>query len=297
MAVSDNLRGAAFMTASMASFTVNDAFMKLLGADLPFFQILFLRSLGSVVLLYALARATGALRLPRGPDRALVALRTGAEIAAAYFFLTALMHMPIANITAIIQALPLTVTLGAALVLREPVGWKRFVAIGIGLVGVFLIVRPGPEGFDLYSGYAIAAVLFVTIRDLAARRLSRETPSLSVALAAALGVLVFSGIGATGVEWERMSPLQMLWLSGAVAMILGGYLFSVMAMRAGEIGFVAQFRYTSLLVALVLGLLVFGHWPTNLTLLGAAIVVATGLFTLWRERRSRQIAPAARLPR
>lgn len=279
------------MTGSMTAFTVNDAFMKLLGQELPFFQVLFLRSVGTILLLFAIARAFGAVKVPDGrDDRRLILIRSAAECGAAYCFISALFHMPIANVTAIIQALPLTVTLGAALFLKEPVGWRRFAAIGVGFVGVALIVRPGGEGFSVYSLYAVAAVFFVTVRDLAARRLSASVSSLSVALAANLAVLVFSGVGAAAVEWRPMAALDWLHLLGAVAAILFGYLFSVSAMRVGEIGFVAPFRYSGLLVALILGFIVFGDWPDDLTLLGAGIVVATGLYTLWRERATRRHA-------
>lgn len=292
MALSPNMRGAAFMTLAMTSFTVNDAFFKLLGSDLPFFQILFLRSLAAAAILVLLAARAGAFRMALSRrDRWLVGLRTLAEIAAAYLFLTALVHMEIANVTAILQALPLTVTLGAALFLGEPVGWRRLLAIAVGFAGVYLIVRPGSDGFTIYSVYAVLAVLSVTVRDLAARRLSPEVPSLRVAAATALGVLCFAGAGAAGTDWQPMTSVHWLWLLGSVTMILGAYTMSVAAMRAGEIGFVAPFRYTSLLVALILGLLIFGDWPDGVTLLGAAIVVATGLFTLWRERRSRAAEP------
>lgn len=291
--MSPNLQGAALMAAAMAAFTVNDAFFKVLGSELPFFQVLFLRSAAVVALLFLLARSFGALRLPGPRDRWLVLIRTLAEIAAAYFFLTALTRMPLANVSAILQALPLTVTLGAALFLGEQVGWRRWTAIAIGFVGVYLIVRPDGDGFTRDSIYALIAVLGVTVRDLAARRLSPEVPSLGVAFAAAAGVLIFSGFGAAGTDWEPMTGAQVLWLLGAVCAVLVGYLCSVMAMRVGEIAVVAPFRYTSLLVALVLGLLIFGEWPDALTLLGAAIVVATGLYTLWRERRTRRFAPVA----
>ncbi|MEM7719856.1 MAG: DMT family transporter [Pseudomonadota bacterium] len=285
--MSDNRRGAALMTASMTAFTINDAFVKLLGDDLPFFQFLLLRTIGASFLIFILAYRSNALVWPKSSrDRRLIAMRSLAEMAAAYFFLTALIHMPIANVTAILQVLPLTVALGAALFLGEHVGWRRFAAIGIGFVGVYLIVRPGADGFSIYALYALLAVLAVTVRDLAARRLSPEVPSLTVSLAAVLTILAFSIVGAVNTEWQPMVPVDWLWLAGSIVTILGGYLFSVSAMRVGEIGFVAPFRYTSLLVALVLGFLVFGDWPDQLTLIGAAIVVATGLFTLWRERRS-----------
>lgn len=287
------------MTGSMVAFTVNDAFMKLLGETLPYFQLLFLRSLGTVLILALLAHRAGAFRTRiERKDRWLVAMRSVGEIGAAYFFITALFNMPLANVTAIIQALPLTVTLGAALVLKEPVGWRRFAAIFVGFLGVMLIVRPGGEGFSIYSLYVLAAVLCVTVRDLAARRLSAEIPSLLVAAITALAVLAFASTGAVFIEWTPMQPRDFGLLSGAIMAIIGGYLFSVMAMRVGEIGVVAPFRYTSLLAALVLGFFIFGHWPDRLTQIGAIIVVATGLFTLWREHQStRKAAVGKRVPK
>ncbi len=274
------------MTASMSAFTVNDTFVKLLGDSLPFFQFLVLRSLGAAILMFLFVWHAGLLSLPSDPrDRRLVIYRSFAEMAAAYFFLTALIHMPLANVTAILQALPLTVALAAAVFLKEDVGWKRFLAIGIGFVGVYLIVRPGGTDFTIYSVYALLAVVSVTLRDLAARQLSASVPSLTVAFLGVIAILIFALVGAAlGPAWQPVSGLDWLWLAGSVITIILAYFFSVSAMRHGEIGFVSPFRYTSLIVALVLGLLVFGEWPDELTLLGAAIVVATGLFSLWRER-------------
>ena len=274
------------MTGSMACFTFNDTFFKLLNEELPFYQVLFLRSLGATLILYVLARHMGVLTMPdRASDRWLIGLRTIAEVFAAYFFLTALVHIPIANATAIIQALPLTITLGAALFLREAVGWRRLLAILIGLAGVLLIVRPGGDDFTIYSIYAVLAVISVTIRDLTVRRMSDDAHSMMIALVAVAGVLVFSGVGAAATDWKAMGAVQVGYLGGSMLFIFGAHVLSVMAMRVGEVGFVSQFRYASLLVALILGVVVFGDWPDGLTLLGAAIVVATGLFTLWRERR------------
>ena len=282
---SDNMQGALLMTAAMTTFTINDTFIKLLGDHLPFFQFLLIRSIGAAAILLAIAWRARAVRLPASRrDRWLIVLRSLAEMAAAYFFLTALIHMPLANVSAILQALPLTVALSAALFLGEPVGWKRFAAIAIGFLGVFMIVRPGSDGFTLYSVYALLAVVAVTVRDLAARRLTSNVPSLTVALAAVLFILAFSAIGAVGTEWQPLRPTDWFWLVGSIVSVIGGYLFSVSSMRVGEIGFVAPFRYTSLLVALILGFFVFGEWPDSFTILGAVIVVATGLFTLWRER-------------
>ena len=293
MALTDNLRGALLMTGAMTAFTVNDAFMKLLSEDLPFFQLLFVRSVAVTLLIGAMAWRANALAYNLSVrDKKLIAIRSLSEIGAAYFFLNALFNLPIANVTAILQALPLTVALGAALVLREHVGWRRFVAIGIGFVGVMLIVRPTGDGFTVYSAYALLAVALVTVRDLAARKLTRDVPSFLVALVAVVGVLIFSAVGAAFVEWKPMDGRDSVLMIAAVLAIIAGYLFSVMAMRVGEIGVVAPFRYTSLLAALFIGLFVFGEWPDATTQVGAVIVVLTGLFTLWRERKSARMSPA-----
>lgn len=289
MPVSANIRGAGLMAMAMAAFTINDTFVKLIGAHLPFFQLLFLRSLGAAVIMGAMAWRANAIKWPKlTRDRVLLITRSLAEMAAAYFFLHALIHMPIANVTAILQVLPLTVALGAAMFLGEHIGWRRFVAIGTGLLGVVLIVRPGSEGFSIYSIYALLAVAAVTFRDLAARKLSRDVPSMMAAFVAVLVILVFAAVGALGTEWAPVKPKVWLWLFGSTIMIIAAYQFSISAMRTGDIGFVAPFRYVGLVVALIMGLVVFKQWPDLLTLIGAAIVVVTGLFTLWRERVTTQ---------
>ncbi len=292
-ALSDNTKGALLMMCSMAAFTFNDALIKSLGLDVPLFQMLFLRGLIASVLIWGLARGLGRLRwkLSR-QDWGLVALRTGSEIGAAYFFITALYHMPIANVTAVLQILPLTVTLGAALFFGEAVGWRRATAIAVGFCGMLLIVRPGPDGFDQYALYALIAVVFVTLRDLATRKMSSDVPSLTVTLVASLGVTLFSGVASFGTEWVTLTPGQWLLLVGAAVFILGGYLFSVLVMRVGEISFIAPFRYSSLLWALLLGFIVFGDWPDPITLTGAAIVVGAGVFTLMRGRKLSQAKTA-----
>ncbi len=293
MAVTDNMRGAGLMMASMAAFTLNDVCIKAVAGDLPLMQAIFIRGVITTAMIFVLGRAMGAIRLdlPRR-DWNLIGLRTLAEIGATFFFLTALFHMPIANVTAILQALPLTVALAAVLFLGEPVGWRRLTAILVGFCGVLLIVRPGAEGFSVYSVYALAAVGFVTLRDLSARRLSSAVPSVTVALCTATAIMTVSGLAtwASG-GWTPVGARPAGLLAMAAVFIVGGYLFSVMTMRRGEIGFIAPFRYTGLLWALVLGFVVFGEWPDMLTLAGAGIVVAMGIFTLYREKRARRRNP------
>ena len=286
MARSDNLTGAVLMMASMAAFTLNDTFMKAMAGDIPLFQLLFLRGVFTTLAVAIIAWRMGALRGRLAPrDRGLIALRTVAEVAAAYFFLTALFHMPIANITAILQSLPLVITLVAAVIFSEPVGWRRMLAILIGLGGVLLIVRPGPEGFSIYALYGLAAVACVTLRDLATRRLSADVPSMRVTFITSVSIMAVFGLAGLGTPWVPMGARELGLTAGAALFIIGGYLFSIMVMRVGEISFVTPFRYTGILWALLLGWLAFDEWPDPLTLAGVVIVVGSGLFMLYREAR------------
>ena len=274
MQISDNLRGAAFMTGSMVAFTVNDTFLKGLSLDIPLAQTLFVRGVGTTLFLLMISYFMGQLRFDFSrKDWLLILIRAAAEIAAAYLFLTALFHMPIANVSAIMQVMPLSVALAAAVFFREPLGWRRVLAIAVGFGGVLLIVRPGTEGFNIYSAYVLAAVVCVTVRDLAARRLSRSVPSTMVAVIASAAVALSGGGLTAASDWVTLD--QSAWLNtiGAMFMVVLGYLFSVTAMR-----------YASLIAALILGYFVFGDWPRNITLVGAFIVVATGMFTLYREQ-------------
>ena len=283
--MSPNTFGALLMMASMACFTVNDVLIKLTDGAVPLGQLLFVRGALSVTLIVLCARWLGRISFRvAGRDWGLIAIRSLAEVGAAYFFISALLNMPIANVTAILQALPLTVAVAAALVLGEPLGWRRMIAIGVGFVGVLLIVRPGTDGFSVWSLYALATVGCVTVRDLATRRLSVSVPTMTVTLMAAVTITTFFGLVSTTEPWVPLTPRLTALIVGASVLIIGAYWFSVQVMRQGDIGFIAPFRYTGLVFALVLGLVVFGDWPEQLTLVGAGIVVATGLFTLYRER-------------
>jgi len=291
--ISDNARGALFMMGSMTAFTLNDALMKLAGSTLPLFQSVFLRGLCVLVFLMILCLVMGQLRTDFSrKDWALICVRGICEVIVAYLFISALFNMPIANVSAILQALPLTVSLAAAIFLGEAMGWRRLLAILVGFVGVLLIVQPGGAGFNAYALYVVAAVFIVTLRDLAARKMSRDVPSTMAALVAGIIVTIAFGVASIFIDWAPVTPATWGLLIGAGLFIIGGYVFSVSAMRVGDISAVAPFRYTSLLVALIVGVVVFDEIPNPLALIGAAIVVATGLFTLYREGRMRKARAA-----
>ncbi len=287
--MSKNVLGALLMMASMASFTFNDTFIKMTDGAIPLWQLLFLRGVVTTVLVLALGYSLRAIhfRVSSG-DWKLIGLRCASEIGAAYFFLSALFQMPLANAIAILQVLPLAVSLGAALFLGESLGWRRMTAIVIGFLGMLLIVRPGADGFGVWSIYALLAVLCVTCRDLVTRKLGKDVPSMTVTFIAAISVTIFAGIASVPQGWAEVTYDLWVLILGSSVFILGGYFFSVQVMRQGDIAFIAPFRYTSLIFALILGWLVFGDWPDALTLTGAFVIVVTGLFTLYRERITQQ---------
>jgi S-adenosylmethionine uptake transporter len=284
--MSVNLAGALLMMASMACFVLNDTMLKLTGGAVPLFQLLFVRSVITCGLILATKGRLGALhfRIARS-DWVIIWVRAATEVTVSYFFLTALFNMPLANLTAILQVVPLMVTLASAVVLREAVGWRRSLAIAVGFCGVLLIVRPGAEGFNIWSIYALIAMVGVTIRDLVTRKLSREVPSMTVTLVTAASVMTAAGLASLSTPWVVIAPQSWVLIVASAFCILGGYFFSIQVMRTGDVSFTAPFRYSGLVWALILGWFAFGEWPHVLTLVGAAIVVGTGVFSFYRERK------------
>lgn len=283
--LSPNLSGALFMVISMAAFTANDAITKHVSEAMNMGQVMVIRGLFATLFVGLLALHRGALRSPRHALHPLVGLRAFGEAGATMLFLIALAKLPLANVSAVLQALPLAVTMGAALVFGEAVGWRRWLAIAVGFTGVMIIVRPGFEGFSAYALLVLACVGFCTVRDLATRRLPAEVPSLLVSTITAAsvtlcGLLIVTPLGG----WSNTSAIEFALLAGSAVLLVIGYQFIIMAMRVGEISMVAPFRYTALLWAILLGYLAFGDTPDLPMIVGATVIVCSGLYTLYRER-------------
>lgn len=286
----DNKRGAFLMIGSMAGFVCNDTLMKAVSDDVSLYSALFFRGIVASLLLGLIALRKNEL-LPKvsHKDKQILGFRAIGEIGATLCFLTALFNMPIANATAILQAMPLAVTLAAALFFKQPVGWRRYVAIGIGFLGVLLIVRPGSEGFNSYSIFAVVSVLFLVVRDLSTRQLSSAVPSSFVAFSAAVIIMMTGFVGSLLTGWAPVSGESLFVLMVAACFIVVGYMCAVMAMRVGDISFVSPFRYSILIWAIILGYLVFDEAPDVLTLVGTLIVAGMGVFTFYRERVKKMV--------
>ncbi|KQZ98470.1 hypothetical protein ASD64_15995 [Mesorhizobium sp. Root157] len=285
MPLSPNLRGAVFMVVSMIAFTSNDAITKFSSESMNMAQVMVVRGLFATLFVCILAWRNGAFANPRLTMQPIVAVRAACEAAATVSFLIALAHLPIANVSAVLQALPLTITMGAAMFLGEGVGWRRWLAIMAGFVGVLIIVRPGFEGFSAYSLMALLCVGFCTIRDLITSKLPSNIPTLLVSFVTSIavtltGIALVSPMGG----WTPMTTSSTLYLMLAAILLLFGYHFIIMATRTGEMSFIAPFRYTSLLWSIVLGIVIFSEIPDLPMIAGAIFIVASGLYTLYRER-------------
>ncbi|MEO0327739.1 MAG: DMT family transporter [Pseudomonadota bacterium] len=289
----DNLRGSAFMLLAMASFAIGDGIIKLLGEAFPLSQIIVIRGSFAVIMLSALTYYLGDLRPLHTTFNKAFMLRLTGEIIATVTFLTALLNMPIANATAIMQALPLTVCMGAALFLNEQIGWRRLLAIMTGLIGVLLIVQPGTEGFTTYSIYCIIAIFAATLRDLATRRLDADLPATFVSLVTIVIITLLAMIWGLFEDWQSVDAVDLTLLAIASLFLMSGFLSIISAMRFGEVAFVTPFRYSVLLFSILIGIFIFEEVPNTLAIIGSVIVVTSGIYTFYREQFKRKQTTSA----
>ena len=285
----DNLQGAMLMIACMAVFACNDALIKYVTQQLPLSQAIVMRGAFVLPLMLALGLRQGRLRL-RVPRRDLLPLvtRSLAEVSSSLLYLLALRQMPLGNISAIMQSLPLAVMLGAAVFFRERMGWRRIGAVLVGFAGVLVVLRPGTGAFDEWAIIALLSVVLIVVRDLVTRKFSGDVGSSTVAFYAAFAVMMSGFVLGFEEPWRWPTQRETLLLLLSASFLTAGYITAVASMRVGEISFVAPFRYTSLLFAIVLGLLVFGEWPDLWTISGATLIIWAGIYAILREGKARK---------
>lgn len=291
----DNLRGILLMVASMLGFALEDMFIKWTSADMPTGQILVMLSVFGTPIFAALVVRQGVPLLSRDLLHPAVLARNVGEMVGTFGFITAITLTPLTSATAIFQATPLVVTLGAAVLFREEVGWQRWLAMAVGFVGVITVIRPGLEGFEPASLWAVLAVLGLSVRDVSTRRVPPTIVTMHLAFSGfvAVGVLGAGMLLATGGVIVPTQQ-QLAHLFGALASGIASYWAITEAMRIGEVSVVTPFRYSRLIFALVIGVLAFHERPDLFTLLGATLIITSGLYTLNRERQRRR---DSRVPR
>lgn len=268
------------MASAMASLAINDALVKFVSASLPAAQLIFVRGLFSIAMLLALVGATGGFRhLPRLLD-ARVMLRGVVDGVATLAYLLSLFHLPLANTTAINMAAPLFVTLYAIALFGEHVAARRWLAIVSGFVGVVLVVQPRGEGFNAWALLCVLASFLNATRDVLTRTIARGVPVLVITLSTSISVTVLAGGWSLAQPWQPIAWQPLALLAVAAAILSAGNFLIAAAMRQGEMSVIAPFRYSGLVVALVLGYLVWGDVPNAIALAGIVLLVGAGLALL-----------------
>jgi drug/metabolite transporter (DMT)-like permease len=283
MKPSRNIIGITAMCAAMALFVANDTLVKLAAKELPTHQILFVRGLLASALIGAAVIQQGLYRNLAGTVNPLVLARCLVEVFVAYTFIAALAVLALADITAILLLSPLMITVIAAFVLKETVRWRRWSAVLVGFVGMLLVVKPGGSAFQSAAILALLSTTAVAIRDVITRRIPAEIPTLIIAASGIAIMTATGGLLSLASPWIPVSNQTLVYLAGAAIMVLLGNVAIIMAFRDVDISAVSPFRYTVIVWAVIAGIFVFGDMPTPTGWIGIALIVCSGLYTLYRE--------------
>lgn len=284
-----NLRGIWLMIAAMGAFAVTDTMIKFAASALSSAQTTLLLTGGGLVLFLAIALVQGAPLRPREAVSPILLIRYLAEICGTFGIVLALTYVPLSTVGAILQATPLVVAAGAVLFLKETVSWRRWSAIAVGFVGVLMIIKPGSETFDLTVLWAVLAMIGLAGRDLT----TRVTPPGMAS--SALASYTMAALVPFAVLWcllagDPLIPAQANWPLVVAMVSCGalGYMLIIASVRAAEVSVVSPYRYSRLIFLLFFGVVLFGERPDALTLLGAAIIIVSGIYTMWRDRLAKQ---------
>lgn len=291
----NNVNGILLVIGAMAAFTLEDMFIKRLSVTVPTGQVMMVLGVFCGLTFAAMAVVTRKRIFDPAAWQPLLLIRAGTEAVGALSFVTALSLVDLSTVAAVFQAMPLAVTMGAALFLGEQVGWRRWSAIGVGFAGVLMIIRPGLDGFRPEALFVVASVVAIAARDLITRRLDVRVASAVVAMQAYMAVAL-AGLAlllATAQPVVPVQPAQVGPYLGAVGFGVLGYFGIVTAMRVGEASALTPFRYTRLLFSILAGMWMFGERPDAVTMVGASLIIGSGMYTFIRERRlARAMAPA-----
>ncbi|HPE25459.1 DMT family transporter [Albidovulum sp.] len=289
-----NLRGIALVLFAMAAFSVEDALIKALTESLPIGQVLMIVGVSGTLVFMIAAGDGGRAATVRAALVPSVLLRTLSEGVGALTFVTALSLLPLSTVAAVFQATPLAVTAGAALFMGERVGWRRWLAVVAGFVGVLMIIRPGAEGFQAEALLVVVTVVVIAARDLITRRIPPHVASVAVSCHGFFAVAV-SGAALIALGDRPVMPDgSALWKIGFVVLCsTTGYYAIVAAMRMAEASALMPFRYARLVLSLAIAVVVFAEHPDAMTLAGAAVILCAAFYTYLRERKIALTSQAA----
>ena len=283
-----NVRGAVWMLCGTAFFSGSLVFVKIVGQRLPVVEMMLLRQ---VIMLLAvlpviMRHFPHSLRTRHPWHHAGRVLFALVGMGCGFY---AVVHIPLADATAISFSRTFFITIFAIIFLREVVGLRRWTATGVGFLGVLIMLNPTGEGLNIYGMFAVAGAAGASLVMIIIRYLSRFDAPVTIltyqAVFVGLAVLPFA-------VWFWVWPTLYDWicvLCLALLALVGQY-SNIQALKAGEATVVSSFDYARLLWATLIGFLIFGNWPTTNTLIGAALIVAAAIYTMWREARKKSEA-------
>jgi drug/metabolite transporter (DMT)-like permease len=292
--LSNNQRGVLAIVGCMTAYTANDVLVKQILRTYPVGEVIFFRGLIAMLLIGAVALVLGHRKEIVAALSPLLTARSAFDGLSTAAFITALAHMPLANVAAVLQIGPLLITVLSIVLFREAVGWRRWIAIGVGFVGALFVIKPTPSSFDVWALIATASALFAALREISNRRIGRGVPVMVVAFWGAAGITLFGAVFAVTETWRMFETGDLIQLF--VASVFVGIAIYLMALgfRDVDLSVVAPFRYSYLITSAVGGYLVFAELPDGWTVFGALLIVGSGIYTLHREavRRRKLTAEA-----
>ena len=280
-----NTKGIAFMLLAMAAFAVGDVFIKMAGLFLSSAQIMLVLISSGLVLYAVIAVIRGDTLRDSRALKSVLLIRYAAEMIGLMGMIMSLTKVPLPIVGAVVQAAPILVAGGAVIFLKEVVSWRRWTSIAMGFVGVLFVIQPGEEGFDYAVMWPILALVAFSVRDLVTRLTPPDMSSASIATFTMASALPFTTAWVF-LNGEMFLPPELDWIIIICMVIFGsiGYLFLVSSLRLGNLSAIMPFRYSRIVFLLVLGILMFGEIPSFSMLIGSALIVASGIYIIWRER-------------
>ena len=280
-----NSKGIFLMIISMASFAAGDTFVKISGAFLSPAQIMFFLIAGGLIIFAMIAKFKGENLLDSRAFSLVLLIRYFAEMIGLVAMIMGLTKIPLSVVGTVTQASPILVAAGAVFFFKEIVSWRRWSSIVIGFIGVVLVIQPGSQNLDYAVIWAVVALVAFSIRDLVTRLTPPDIPSASIATFTMIAAFPFTAAWVF-FSGEKLFPPGIDWAVVSSMIILGsfGYLLLITSLRLGELSAIMPFRYSRIVFLLILGVLVFGERPTASMLVGAALILISGVYIMWREK-------------
>ena len=282
--LSTPMRGILLMVAGGFMLTITDTVSKWLTAGYPVGQIMAIRSAFTLIPIAFFVWHAGGLAALRISDFRLQSLRAGCAVGSAFLFVWGLVFLPLAESIALAFSGPLFVTALATPVLGEHVGWRRWSAVAVGFIGILVMLRPTGDAIQWYAALPLLAALSGASRDIVTRKI-RVSESPVAILAFTMTAILLAGLCTLPFGWVTV-PIQDLLLMAASGVLVGTAQYLVIqAFHTAEASLIIPFKYLTLIWAALFGFVVWGDIPSTWVVLGACLVVGSGLYIMHRETR------------